>query len=239
MTPAVLRCQSRRDGRGRTVVVHGLGEALPPLLKHLGINIQHLDARLAIPKLLSRMIQQSDRNVTCARQLAGQHTRSAGNVETLTRSAGNVKTLHPAVRVHLLDKVVLPQTMNAETHRIVHHVVRGGHRGEHALHCAAVSDLGRAEVRRTHGFLLGGGDRLESKVGLGAGRGRSAVGAHSPERLRARTEKRALHRGGGQDANPSYSSCFNRIRKSRPRAGSAQVLCCTVRGSSTLGLFPP
>lgn len=113
--------QTRRTGsiaspipRKLTAVVHRLGESLLALFQHLGVDVKHLHMGLAIRPLLPSMVQQANGDIT--------------------RPAGDVEALHPSVRVHLLDVVVLPEAVDAQRHGIVHHVVAGGDRGEDAFH---------------------------------------------------------------------------------------------------------
>ena len=50
----------------RTVVVHGLLEAPEALLEHLGVDVDDVDARLAVRVPLARVVEDAERDVARA-----------------------------------------------------------------------------------------------------------------------------------------------------------------------------
>lgn len=53
----------------------------------------------------------------------------------VARTTGHVQQFAVRQRLQLLDEPLLPATVNAGTHHIVHKVVFGGHVREDAVHC--------------------------------------------------------------------------------------------------------
>lgn len=130
--------QSRRVSlaeRERTVVVHGLGEALLSFLEHFGVDVEHGDARVPVSVLGAGVIEDAHRNV-------------AG-------SACDVEALEPALGVEFRDVVVLPEPVDAKGHGVVHDIVRGRDRREHAADWQR--GRSRGSGRQAHGGASGTG----------------------------------------------------------------------------------
>lgn len=173
------------SGAQLTVIVHGLSDALAALVEHVLSKVNDLDLDIARAKLVAGAVEQAQGNVTGA----------AGNVEALEGgrgrglAVGNSHTVAHGVAVHRGretrehggDKVVLPQPVDAERHRVVHNVILGRDRREDTANWdTRVSNkvlIFPNSVRtKTLLFLLGNG--LEAKVGsaLGVGRGAARLG---------------------------------------------------------------
>lgn len=170
-----ISCESRQEQFGkekkreRTVVVHGLGEALLSFLEHLGVDVEHGDARVPVSVLCAGVIEDAHRNV-------------AG-------SACDVEALESALGVEFRDVVVLPESVDAKGHGIVHDIVRGRDGREDAADWQEEREGGQDRVQipeggssaewtgelRTEVFLFGFWDIPIAKV---SGRA-AAAGARS------------------------------------------------------------
>lgn len=109
--------QRKAGQTGRhTVVIHRLFEALEALLEHLAVDVDDVDARLAVRVRFAHVVEDPQRNVA--------------------RPACDVDAAHGALRARPeeRDEGVLPEAVYAEGHGVVHEVVARRDRVEHAAH---------------------------------------------------------------------------------------------------------
>ena len=100
----------------RTVMIHRLFEARVALLEHLPVDVDHVDARLAVTVGFARVIEDAQRDVA----------RPARDVDA---AEGPVRA-----RAQEGDEGVLPEAVHAERHGVVHEVVARRDRVEYAAH---------------------------------------------------------------------------------------------------------
>lgn len=90
------------------------------LFQHIGVDIGAYYACLTVSIDFLGVIEHSECDVPCA----------AGDVEDAHRLAAWL-----SAGVQGADEIVLPETVDAEGHSIVHNVIRGGDGGEHLGDC--------------------------------------------------------------------------------------------------------
>ena len=98
-----------------TSVVHCLSEPLLSLCEHLLVDVEHVDRHVPVGVLQPGVVEDPLGNVS----------GSSCDVEALPSFAAS------SSRVEGGHERVLPQPVDPERHRVVHHVVRGRDRREH------------------------------------------------------------------------------------------------------------
>ena len=127
----------------RTTMVHRLLETIEARLQHLSVDIDDVDARLPVRVRLARVVEDAQRDVA----------RPTGDVDATYGP--------PRARTQERDEGVLPKAVHSERHGVVHDVVLGRDRVEHAAH------------ERLFRFFW---DGAEAKVRCAAGAGGSCIG---------------------------------------------------------------
>lgn len=124
-------------------MIHRLLETSESLLQHLSVDINDVDARLTVRVRFARIVEDAQRDVA--------------------RPARDVDAAYGPSRARTEERHegILPEAVHAEGHRIVHDVVLGRDRVEHAPH---------------EGLFRFFWDGAESKVRCAAGAGRRRSG---------------------------------------------------------------
>jgi len=133
-------------------MVHRLLETIEALLQHLSVDIDDVNARLAVRVGLARMVKDAQRDVA----------RPTRDVDAAYGP--------PRARTQVRDEGVLPEAMHAERHGVVHDVVLRRDRVEHAPHerlFRFLWDGAEAKVRCAAGA---GGSRIGRVLVRGGGR---------------------------------------------------------------------
>lgn len=94
------------------------------LFQHVGVDIRADDARVPVGVDLFSVVEHPEGNVA----------RATGDVEDAHGLAAG-----SSARVEGADKVVLPETVNAKGHGIVHDIIRGGDGGENLGDCLCLN----------------------------------------------------------------------------------------------------
>lgn len=90
------------------------------LSQHIGVDIRTDDACFSVCINFLCVVEHSECDVACA----------AGDVENAHGLATRI-----SARIEGADEIVLPETVDAEGHGIVHNVIGGGDGGEHFGDC--------------------------------------------------------------------------------------------------------
>ena len=95
-------------------MIHRLFEARVALLEHLAVDVDDVDARLAVAVGFARVVEDAQ----------GDVPRPARDVDAADGPAG--------ARTQERDEGILPEAVHAEGHGVVHEVVAGRDRVEYA-----------------------------------------------------------------------------------------------------------
>jgi len=91
-----------------TRVVHGLAEAFLALLEHVRVNVDNVDGKIAVRLAFAGMVEDAECNIAS----------TPGNVDAASDLADSGTSW-----VERGNKRILPETMNAHRHGIIHKVV--------------------------------------------------------------------------------------------------------------------
>jgi hypothetical protein len=97
-------------------------------MEHVLIEVNDLDLNIAAPKLVARAIEDTERDIASASSNI-EALEGCGGGRLAVRDRSTIGTHGVAVnrcgetREHRGHKVVLPQSVDAQRHRVVHHVV--------------------------------------------------------------------------------------------------------------------